>query len=95
MIKLEDILKTILKEQKSGPLPPVVKKNISDLIRSKQRGIDRDDMDDIDLINYRELSNVETYEELRQLIQNENVKSTFNIIDPNKFLSDLEMENDF
>jgi hypothetical protein len=95
MIKLTDIVKTILKENQSGPLSPIAKKNISSLIRLKQRGIDRDDMDDVDLIGIRELSNIKTYEELKQLIQDENIKSTFNITNPNQFLNDLEEENDF
>jgi hypothetical protein len=95
MIKLTDIVKTILKENQSGPLSPIAKKNISDMIRLNQRGVDRDNMDDIDLINARELSNVKTYEELKQLIQDENIKSTFNITNPNQFLNDLETEDDF
>jgi hypothetical protein len=65
------------------------------MIRLNQRGVDRDNMDDIDLINARELSNVKTYEELKQLIQDENIKSTFNITNPNQFLNDLETEDDF
>lgn len=95
MIKLGDIVKTILKEQKSGPLSPIAKKNISDMIRLNQRGVDRDNMDDIDLINARELSNVKTYEELLKLLQNEDFKSTFSITDVDALLDDLETEDDF
>lgn len=95
MIKLSDIVKTILKEQKSGPLSPLAKKNISDMIRLNQRGVDRDNMDDIDLINARELSNVKTYEELLKLLQNEDFKSTFDITDVDALLADLETEDDF
>ena len=95
MIKLTDIVKTILKENQSGPLSPIAKKNISDMIRLNQRGVDRDNMDDIDLINARELSNVKTYEELLKLLQNEDFKATFSITDPNQFLDDLEVEDDF
>ena len=95
MIKLFDIVKTILKEQKSGPLSPLAKKNISDMIRLNQRGIDRDNMDDIDLKNARELSNVKTYEELLKLLQNEDFKATFDITDVDALLADLETEDDF
>lgn len=95
MIKLSDIVKTILKENKTGILSPVAKKNISNLIILKQRGLDRDEMDDVDLNSIRELSNIKTYEELNKLLQDENIKDTFNITDPNKFLSDLEEDNDF
>ena len=95
MIKLFDIVKTILKEQKSGPLSPLAKKNISDMIRLNQRGVDRDNMDDIDLINVRELRNVKTYEELLKLLQNEDFKATFEITDVDALLADLETEDDF
>jgi hypothetical protein len=95
MIKLFDIVKTILKEQKSGPLSPLAKKNISDMIRLNQRGVDRNNMDDIDLINVRELSNVKTYEELLKLLQNEDFKATFEITDVDALLADLETEDDF
>jgi len=95
MIKLFDIVKTILKEQKSGPLSPLAKKNISYMIRLNQRGVDRDNMDDIDLINVRELRNVKTYEELLKLLQNEDFKATFEITDVDALLADLETEDDF
>ena len=95
MIKLTDIVKTILKENHSGPLSPIAKKNISTMIRLNQIGVDRDNMDDIDLKNARELRNVKTYEELLKLLQNEDFKATFEITDVDALLADLETEDDF
>jgi hypothetical protein len=65
------------------------------MIRLNQRGVDRDNMDDIDLINVRELRNVKTYEELLKLLQNEDFKATFEITDVDALLADLETEDDF
>lgn len=94
MIKLGDIVKTILNEQLTGPLSNTAKQNIRYIILGINR-MGRDNVDDQYIGAARELAKVKTYEDLEKVFQLPEVQFAVNTESYEDFLNSIEEDNNF